>query len=109
MTAPNSPLPPSPPGPASSVLTSIREAARATNIDFGLLVAQAQQESGFRPDAKANGSSATGLFQFIDSTWLGLVRQFGGKYRIGEWARQITSNASGHAVVADADLRQRIL
>jgi hypothetical protein len=32
------------------------------------LLAQASQESGLRADAKAAGSSATGLFQFNDST-----------------------------------------
>lgn len=109
MTAPNNPLPPLPPGATPALVTSIRQAARATNIDFGLLMAQAQQESDFRPDAKAAGSTATGLYQFIDATWLGLVRQFGGKYGIGDLARQITIDAGGRVGVADPALRQRIL
>jgi hypothetical protein len=109
MTAPNNPLPPLSLGATPAVVASIRQAARETNIDFGLLMAQAQQESGFQPSAKANGSSATGLYQFIDSTWLGLVRQFGGKYGVGDLAGQITIDASGRADVADPAQRGRIL
>jgi hypothetical protein len=109
MTAPNNPLPPLPAGATPSVVGGIRQAARATAIDFGLLMAQAQQESGFQPDAKASGSSATGLFQFIDATWLGLVRQFGDKYGVGAQAQQIASDSTGRATVADPAARQRIL
>ena len=109
MTAPNSPMPPLPPGATPTVVGSIRQAARATDIDFGLLMAQAQQESGFQADAKASGSSATGLFQFIDSTWLGLVRQFGDKYGAGALAQQITTDGAGRASVADPATRQKIL
>jgi hypothetical protein len=109
MTAPNSPLPTLPPGATSGVVNSIRQAARATNVDFGLLMAQAQQESGFQTDAKASGSSATGLYQFIDSTWLGLVQRFGAKYGVGALAQQVSTDASGRASVADPATRQQIL
>ena len=56
------------------VLQSIREASRASRVDFGYLMAQAAQESGFQSDAKAATSSATGLYQFTDATWLAMVR-----------------------------------
>lgn len=95
--------------PNAAVVGSIREAAQATDVDFGLLMAQAQQESGFRADAKAPGSSATGLFQFIDSTWLGLVRQFGDKYGVGALARSISVDSTGRPSVADPATRQRLL
>ena len=51
-----------------AVLNGIRSASRATGMDFGYLMAQAAQESGFQASAGASGSSAKGLFQFIDST-----------------------------------------
>src|SRR5215472_11000034 len=95
--------------PSAAVVGSVRQAAAATDVDFGLLMAQAQQESGFRSDAKASGSSATGLFQFIDSTWLGLVRQFGDKYGVGALARSISVDSAGRPSVADPATRQRIL
>jgi transglycosylase-like protein with SLT domain len=105
MTAPNNPLP----GVSPTVVSSIRQASRATSIDFGALMAQAKQESGFRVDAKASGSSATGLFQFINSTWLSLVQRFGETYGVGDLAQQITIDSTGRATVADPVMRERIL
>src|SRR5260370_41671072 len=100
MTAPDDPLP-VPPGVSPTVASGIRQASRATSIDFGMLMAPAKQESGFRVDAKASGSSATGLFQFITSTWLSLVQRFGEKYRICDLAHPIATNTIGQATVAD--------
>lgn len=107
MTAPSNPVPPKGAGPI--VVSSVRQASRATSVDFGMLMAQAKEESGFRVDAKASSSSATGLFQFINSTWLGLVQRHGAKYGLGTLALQIVSDAAGQAVVADPALRERIL
>lgn len=42
------------------------------------------QESGGNPNARAPTSSATGHAQFIDSTWLRMMRQYGGRYGFGE-------------------------
>jgi hypothetical protein len=109
MAAPNNPMPTLPAGATPGVIGSIRQAARASDVDFGLLMAQAQQESGFQTDAKASGSSATGLFQFIDSTWLGLLQRFGDRYGMGALARQITTDAAGRPHVADAATRRQIL
>ena len=92
-----------------AVVQGIRQASRATNIDFGYLMAQAEQESGFQPDAKATGSSATGLFQFIDSTWLSMMRQHGAEHGLGALAQQITTDSAGRSVVADPLVRERIL
>jgi soluble lytic murein transglycosylase-like protein len=92
-----------------AVMRGIRQASSTTQVDFGLLVAEAQQESGFNPDAKAPNSSATGLFQFIDSTWLTMVQRFGSKYGVGDLAQQITTDAAGQPHVADPKLRQQIL
>lgn len=56
---------------------AIAQAARATDVDFRFLLAQAKVESGLDPTARARGSSATGLFQFIESTWLDVMRRHG--------------------------------
>ena len=107
MSTPPNPLPPR--GISPTVIGSIRQASRATSIDFGTLMAQAKEESGFRVDAKSSTSSASGLFQFINSTWLGLVQRFGDKYGVGALAQQIATDAGGQATVADPALRERIL
>ena len=108
MPAPTHPLPH---GAAidPAVAKSIRQASAATNVDFGLLVAEARQESGFDPQAKAPNGSAAGLYQFIDGTWLQMVQRFGAKYGIGDLAQQVTLDGSGRACVADPAVRQQIL
>jgi hypothetical protein len=109
MTDPSTPLRPPPAAAGAPVISDIRQASSTTKVDFGLLMAEAEQESGFRADAKASGSSATGLFQFISGTWLGLVQRFGEKYGLGALARQIGTDSAGRPVVPDAMARQRIL
>ena len=92
-----------------TVISGIRRASASAQVDFGLLVAEAQQESGLQADAKAPNSSATGLFQFIDSTWLAMVQRFGEKYGIGSLAQQISVNGAGQPRVSDPAVRRQIL
>lgn len=93
----------------SKVLSGIRRASAATGIDFGYLMAQAAQESGFRSDARASTSSAAGLYQFIESTWLAMVRDHGAKHGAGDLAKQIETGPNGEAKVADPAVKARIL
>src|SRR5579875_1777680 len=109
MTVPNNPYPALSSKVDPTVLRSIRQASQATSTDFGLLMAQAARESGFRADAKSSTSSAAGLFQFVDSTWLDMVHRFGDKYGVGDLAQQISQTGSGKLVVANASVRQKIL
>jgi len=109
MTVPNNPFPPLSRAVDPTVLRSIRDASQATSTDFGLLMAQAERESGFRTDAKSSTSSAAGLFQFVDSTWLDLVHRFGDKYGVGDLAQQISHTSSGKLVVSDTSTRHKIL
>ena len=94
---------------SEQVLGAVREASRRTGADFDYMLAKAAQESGFRPDAEAPTSSATGLYQFIDSTWLETVRAHGARHGLGAIARQITVESDGRPAVADPATRQRIL
>jgi hypothetical protein len=109
MTVPNNPIPALSRAVDPTVLRSIRQASQATATDFGLLMAQAERESGFRADAKSATSSAAGLFQFVESTWLDMVHRFGDKYGVGDLAQQISETANGKLVVANANTRQKIL
>jgi hypothetical protein len=108
MPAPSHPLPQ---GAAidPAVARGIRQAAAATSVDFGFLVSAATQESGLHADAKARTGTATGLFQFIESTWLQMVQRFGAKYGIGDLAQQVSLDSTGRARVADPAMRQQIL
>lgn len=62
------------------ILTAIEKASDKSGVDFSYLVKQAKAESSFNPNAKAKTSSATGLYQFIDSTWIDMVNKYGDDY-----------------------------
>lgn len=84
------------------VRAAIQRAANATGVDFSLLVETARRESALNPNARAGTSSATGLFQFIDGTWLDMVRRHGGAHGLGQYATALRQGA-------DASTRRDIL
>ena len=92
----------------SQVVTAIQKASVSTGVDFAYLMHKADQESGFKPDAKAATSSATGLFQFIKSTWLQMVKEHGAKYGLGEEAKAIEISQGGQASVKDKEMLEKI-
>jgi hypothetical protein len=100
---------PSNPMAGATVTGAIRQAAQATGTSFQYLLATAQVESGLNPRAGAATSSARGLFQFIDQTWLATMKQSGAALGYGQYAAAITKSASGHYVVADPVMRSEIL
>lgn len=73
---------------STNVLNAIKEGASISGMSMGYMMAKAAQESGFNPNAKATTSSATGLYQFTDGTWKGMVQKYGAKYGIGMDDRQ---------------------
>ncbi|CAN5429688.1 hypothetical protein BH09PSE4_BH09PSE4_20160 [soil metagenome] len=92
-----------------SIQSAIARASQATGIDFDYLLGQAQVESGLHANARAGTSSATGLYQFIDQSWLGVVKKHGAEYGLGWAADSIGKTASGKFTVSDAGTRQAIL
>ena len=86
----------------------MQQASDATGVGFRFLLAQAQLESGLEPTAKASGSSARGLFQFIERTWLDMVRRHGADHGLEAEAALITDGPNGPRVASAAD-RRRIL
>jgi len=87
------------------VRSAIARASQSTGVDFDYLLAQARLESGLNPDAKARTSSATGLYQFIDSTWLRTMDRHGSKYGYA-WASDQIAPGGG---VANAGTREQLL
>ncbi len=73
----------------SKVLAAIRLGSLRTGMEFPYLMELAYTESSFNPAEKARRSSATGLYQFTDSTWLGSIKAYGEKYGLGLYASEI--------------------
>ncbi len=95
-------------GPAG-VEQAIWQASQETGVDFAYLMEKAAVESSFRPDLKASTSSATGLYQFIDSTWLSALKAHGADHGLGQFADAIQRKPGGGLTVADPAVRKQIL
>ncbi|MEL6707126.1 MAG: transglycosylase SLT domain-containing protein [Pseudomonadota bacterium] len=94
---------------STQVEQAIAKAARSTSVAFDYLVAQAQVESAMNPQARAQTSSASGLYQFIESTWLNTVKRHGERFGLGDIADRISISPSGSAYVTDPAQRAAIL
>lgn len=90
------------------VSEAIRTVAGLSGHSFSTLLAQATQESGLNPKAKNPKSSAVGPFQFVERTWLDMIRRHGAAYGLGDMAREITVQ-NGVPTVKDPALRKQIL
>src|SRR5262245_36270112 len=93
----------------TTVLAAIKSASRKTGSDFDYLLSIAQRESNLDNTAKSRSSSATGLFQFIDQTWLSLVKRYGKDHGLGDYADAISRTESGRLVVGSPEMKSAIL
>jgi Transglycosylase SLT domain len=93
----------------SGVMAALSRAAQATGVDFTYLLKTAQRESALNPKAKAPTSSASGLFQFIEQTWLSTLKSHGAKHGLGAYAKAISQGADGRYFVRDQQARQQVL
>jgi hypothetical protein len=98
-----------PSGTAATVGGAIRQAARMTGASFQYLLAAARIESNLKPTAKASTSSAGGLFQFIEQTWLTTLKEKGPALGFGAYADAISRLPSGGYTVTDPAVRSAIL
>lgn len=87
------------PPPQVAARAAIARAAQATGVDFNYLLAQAKLESGLDPNARAGTSSATGLYQFLGSTWIDTLKKHGAEHGLG-WAS---------AAAGDPAMRQQVM
>jgi hypothetical protein len=93
----------------TGVMGALQRAANATGVDFTYLVKTATRESSLNPNAKASTSSAAGLFQFIEQTWLGVVKTHGAKHGYGAYADQISKGRDGLYHVNNPAARKQVL
>ncbi|MDH3871125.1 MAG: hypothetical protein OEU44_02815 [Gammaproteobacteria bacterium] len=97
----------------SGVLAAIRLGSLHTNVDFSFLMELAAVESSFDPASRARTSSAAGLYQFKEDTWLEAVRNYGDKYGMGSYASQVEEvvNSKGRTqpVIRDPAVHRHVL
>jgi hypothetical protein len=96
--------------PALPVRNALHQAARATDMDPALLYAMAWKESRFDPKAQNTRSTARGLMQFTDETWLEVVRDYGPRHGLAHQAAAIiTDRKTGRISVRDGKSRKYVL
>ena len=92
-----------------ALIQVLNRAGDKSDVDFDYLVQTAMRESSLNPSAKARTSSAVGLFQFLEGTWLEVMKQEGGRLGYSNYVQAIERNAQGRYVVRDSELRREIL
>lgn len=93
----------------ASVVAALERASAETGSDFHYLLGTAMRESGLKPQAQSSTSSAAGLFQFVEQTWFGLVKEYGAKHGLGSYANAIGRGSDGRFRADNAQDRQAIL
>jgi Transglycosylase SLT domain len=87
----------------------LNSAGQKNGVDFDYLLQTAMRESSLNPKAKAQTSSATGLFQFIESTWLQVMKSDGPRLGYQAYADAIQMDGEGDYFIKDAKIRQEVL
>jgi len=91
------------------VEAAIQRASDATGVDFSFLMKTANRESGMNPAAKAGSSSASGLFQFVEQTWLSTLKQHGSKYGYARYSDLINKGSDGRYHVSGDEARRAVM
>ena len=94
---------------SQSLANALNAAGNRSGVDFGYLLQTAMRESSLNPQARASTSSAVGLFQFLEGTWLQVMKEEGPRLGYAAYADAITRNGDGDYVIADPAKRAQIL
>ena len=96
-------------GSLSGVEQAVRHASSVTGIDFGFLMRTARRESGLDANARAGTSSAAGLFQFVEQTWLSTLKRHGAAHGYARYADQIEMGSDGRFRVGNDEARRAVM
>ena len=97
-------------GVPSAIYEAVADASKKTGISFSYLMTKAQTESNFDSAVQSSSSSATGLYQFVENTWLDMIDRHGDKYGLGNLASKITRRSDGgYSVEGGYQARKEIL
>lgn len=76
-------------GVPTTAAAAIRLAALRTGADFGYMMELSAAESNFDHTIGASTSSATGLYQFTEDTWLQTVNRYGAGFTMDQLAEMM--------------------
>ena len=81
------------------------------NLSIPYMMAISAKESGFDPEAKSNfeKSSAKGLYQFTNVSWMRIVKNVGEKHGLKEFSDNIFELKDKRMGVKDWDIRTKLL
>lgn len=79
----------------TNTLACIHRAAFHWRVDYGQMKYIAHRESGYQAGAKNPSSSASGLFQFLDTTWAGSWNPYRG---VSVFSAKHNALAAGYAM-----------
>lgn len=88
---------------------AVRHAAKVVGVDYGYMMELASAESGFDQGAKAETSSAKGLFQFTDDSWMTMLHLHGAKYGLGDIAKNIEVTKNRDGVITSARINDPLI
>ncbi|MBE1236700.1 transglycosylase SLT domain-containing protein [Phaeovibrio sulfidiphilus] len=77
------------------VVSGIRAASDRTGVDFRFMLAKARHESDFQTDARNLRSSAQGLYQFTDQTWMEQIKRHGARYGLAHLSDRLSPRPGG--------------
>ena len=97
------------PSIAGRIEQAFQKASSKTGTSFEYLLQAAAQESSLNPAARAKTSSASGLFQFIESTWLETLKRNGDELGLQDYAKHIRLDDGGQYRVDNKQLKRQLL
>lgn len=78
----------------TQIAAALRLASIRTGVSFEFLAETSGIESSFGKSLSAETSTAKGAFQFIESTWLIIIKNHGHKYGLDNFAKEIKINST---------------
>ena len=72
-----------------TIASALQSASKRTGVEFDYLLKTAMRESSLDCQAKSRTSSACGLFQFTEQSWLGTMKKHGAALGLGTEAAAI--------------------
>ena len=96
---------------STEIIDTLHQVSQETGADFQQLIITAMIESDLGRVTISSKSTARGVYQFIEPTWLVLMKRYGNRIGYQSYADAITFNAETHhpEVKGGIPLRQKIL